>query len=115
VPGSLDVGLSRFAGADEYFTNLEATLPGTVERFEPDLVFYNAGVDVHVDDRFGQMRLRTADMARRDRYAIDLCRDGAIPTVVVYGGGYNKVPGMTGELHVQTVRIAAERLGRERA
>jgi len=109
VPGSRDVGLSRFAEADEYFTNLEATLPSEVERFEPDLVFYNAGVDVHIDDRFGQMRLSTADMARRDRYVINSCRDWAIPTVVVYGGGYNKTPGMTAELHVQTIRIASER------
>ncbi|HEV7300770.1 MAG TPA: histone deacetylase [Tepidisphaeraceae bacterium] len=114
VPGSLDVGLTRFASADEYFSNLHTTLPAAVERFEPDLVFYNAGVDVHVDDRFGQMRLSTADMAQRDAFAINLCRDWSIPTVVVYGGGYNKSPGMTGELHVQTIAVAAERLRKER-
>lgn len=109
VPGSLDVGLSRYANADEYFSNLEATLPRVLEQFEPDLVFYNAGVDVHADDRFGQMTLSTQDIARRDRYAIDLCRDWSIPTVVVYGGGYNKTPGVTADLHVQTVRVASER------
>ena len=114
VPGSMDVELTRWAGADEYFGRLEATLPTEVERFEPDVAFYIAGADCHADDRFGQMRLSTEDMARRDRYAIDLLRGWGIPTVVLYGGGYNKVEGMTTELHCQTIRIAAGRLAGER-
>jgi acetoin utilization deacetylase AcuC-like enzyme len=63
---------------------------------------------VHVDDRFGQMRLSTQDMLRRDRFAINAARRWGIPTVVVYGGGYNKTEGMTAALHVQTIRVAAE-------
>jgi acetoin utilization deacetylase AcuC-like enzyme len=114
VPGSMDVGLPRWAGAGEYFEALEATLPEVVGRLEPDLAFYVAGVDVHEDDRFGQMRLTTDDMAHRDRRTIDLLRDHHIPTAVVYGGGYNKTEGMTGLLHVQTIRIAAERYALER-
>lgn len=113
-PSDLDVGLSRFAGADEYFSRLTSTLPGAIERFEPDLVFYNAGVDVHEDDRFGQMTLSTRDMQNRDRYTIDLCRNWGIPACVVYGGGYNKVEGMTAELHVQTIQTASERFQLER-
>jgi acetoin utilization deacetylase AcuC-like enzyme len=114
VPGSLDVELSRYASADEYFSKLEATLPGAVERLEPDLVFYIAGADCHVDDRFGQMKLSTADMLRRDRYAIDLVRDWQIPLVTLYGGGYNRDVDVTTELHCQTVRVVAERFGWER-
>jgi len=113
-PGTIDVELSRWAGSDEYFARLESTLPGAIESFEPDLVFYIAGVDVHEDDRFGQMKLTTTDMERRERWTIDLCRDARIPTTVVYGGGYNKTPGMTAELHVQTVRVASERFERDR-
>jgi acetoin utilization deacetylase AcuC-like enzyme len=107
VPGSQDVELSRWAETDEYFSRLEATLPQAVEVFEPDIAFYIAGADCHTDDRFGQMKLSTADMAKRDHYAIGLLRGWQIPTVVLYGGGYNKVEGMTAELHCQTVRIAA--------
>jgi acetoin utilization deacetylase AcuC-like enzyme len=71
-------------------------------------------VDVHADDRFGQMCLSTQDMAHRDRWTIDLLRNWEIPTVIVYGGGYNKTPGMTGQLHVQTIAIAAGRYQHER-
>ncbi len=115
VPGTLDVELRRWVGGDEYFDRLEATLPAAVDAFEPDVVFYIAGVDVHADDRFGQMCLTTADLRRRDERAISLCRDRRIPTVVLYGGGYNKTDGMTTELHCQTIRVAAARFARERA
>jgi acetoin utilization deacetylase AcuC-like enzyme len=108
VPGSLDVELPRWVAGAEYFERLEATLPAAVERFEPDLVFYIAGVDVHEDDRFGQMKLTTAEVSRRDRWTIELCRGWGIPTVVTYGGGYNRAERGTTDLHVQTIRIAAE-------
>ena len=104
---SLDVEVTRYASADEYFDRLTATLPAALEQFEPDIVFYNAGVDVHEDDRFGQMKLSTQDMRRRDAFAIEAARKWHIPTVVVYGGGYNRTPGMTAALHVQTLRVAA--------
>jgi acetoin utilization deacetylase AcuC-like enzyme len=114
VPGSMDVELPRYVDGSHYLDELARTLPPAVERFEPDLGYFNAGVDVHVNDRIGQMKLGTEQMAERDRYTIDLTRGWGIPTVVVYGGGYNRTPGMTGALHVQTVRIAAERLHHER-
>lgn len=114
VPGTLDVPLERYVEGNVYLDALRATLPAAMARFEPDLVFYNAGVDVHVDDRFGQMRLSTEQMRERDAFAINLSRDLHVPTVVVYGGGYNKTAGMTSELHVQTVSVAAERYRNER-
>jgi len=114
-PGTLDVELTRYAGADEYFTRVRDTLPRALGEFEPDLVFYIAGADVHEDDQFGQMKLSTADMRERDRYTIDLCRDARVPTTVVYGGGYNRTPDMTAWLHVQTIDVASQRLARENA
>jgi acetoin utilization deacetylase AcuC-like enzyme len=114
-PGTMDVELPRFAPSAEYFAALQRTLPGAVERFEPDIAFFIAGVDVHADDRFGQMMLSTDDMRRRDEWTIDLLRGWDIPTVVVYGGGYNRAPGMTAALHVQTVSVASDRLKREDA
>ena len=107
---SQDVEVSRYASADEYFQQLSATLPGAIEAFEPDLVFYNAGVDVHENDRFGQMKLATTDMRERDRFALTLCRRWSIPVAVVYGGGYNRTEGYTAELHVQTIEAAAQLL-----
>lgn len=108
---SLDVEVSRYAEAGEYFDRLESTLPDAVEAFEPDLVFYNAGVDVHENDRFGQMKLSTRDMLARDEFVLNLAHRWRIPTCVVYGGGYNRQDGMTARLHVQTIRAAASLQG----
>lgn len=114
VPGSMDVELERFAASGHFFDKLFATLPEAVERFEPDLVFYVAGVDVHRDDRFGQMTLTTREMAYRDQWTLELLRGWGIPTVVVFGGGYHRVPGMTAVLHLQTIHTAASRWAAER-
>ncbi len=113
-PGTQDVELPRWVSGGEYLDRLHATLPAAVERFEPDVAFYIGGADCHADDRFGQMRLSTADMLERDESTIALCRGWGVPTVVLYGGGYNKVDGMTTELHCQTVRAAARRFAAER-
>jgi acetoin utilization deacetylase AcuC-like enzyme len=107
-PGSIDVELPRYVAGDEYLSRLHETLPPAIERFEPDLLFFNAGVDVHEDDRFGQMKLSTQQMRERDKLVISTGKRWGIPTVLVYGGGYNKTPGMTAELHVQSIQILAD-------
>lgn len=107
VPGDLDVPLERYATGTVYLERLAETLPPVFAATEPDLVFWISGADNHEDDRFGQMRLTDEEMARRDRFVLGLCLDFACPTVVVYGGGYNRTPGHTAALHARTVEIAA--------
>jgi len=109
-PGDCDVPLERYADGGTYLAALDATLPGVIERTEPDLVFWISGVDPHEEDRFGQLKLRTEDLAERDAMVLRLCRACAAPLVVVYGGGYHRRPGMTSRLHSQTI-LAASRVG----
>ncbi len=104
VAGDLDVPLPRWVGGDEYLSRLAETLPPVFRKFEPDLVIWIAGADPHEDDRFGQMRLTTAAMKERDSFVARLCLRDGVPLAVLYGGGYNRKPGMTGYLHAETVR-----------
>jgi acetoin utilization deacetylase AcuC-like enzyme len=104
VPGDLDVPLPRWVAGDEYLSRLAETLPPVFQRFEPDLVIWIAGADPHEDDRFGQMRLTTAAMKERDSFVARLSLRDGVPLAVLYGGGYNRKPGMTGYLHAETVR-----------
>lgn len=113
-PGSMDVELPRYAASGMFFDRLLATLPEAVQQAEPDVAYFIAGVDVHENDRFGQMTLSTRQMRDREQYTIDLLRDHSIPTVIVYGGGYNRTEGMTAKLHVQTIEVASGRFLRER-
>jgi len=105
-PGDRDVPLPRYVDGAAFLRELEATLPAAFEACEPDLVFWVSGADNHAGDRFGQMRLSTEDMAARDRAVLGLCRAWAAPTVVLYGGGYNRERPLTARLHANTVLAA---------
>ncbi len=104
VPGDLDVGLPRFAGGEEYLERLEQTLEPAFLQFEPDLVFWVAGADVHENDRFGQLRLSLEEMQTRDELVLDCVLRWRVPLVAVYGGGYNRERHLTARLHANCVR-----------
>jgi len=107
VPGSLDVPLPRYVAGADYLEQLEATLAPALEEFDPSLAFWITGADPHVNDRFGQMRLDDADFARRDDHVLDLIKKRRLPTVLLYGGGYNREREHTARLHADSVLRAA--------
>jgi acetoin utilization deacetylase AcuC-like enzyme len=88
IPSDLDIGLPDRTGDDAYLEALRATLPGVLARHRPDLVFYNAGVDPHRDDRLGRLALSDEGLAERDRTTIGTVRDAGLPIACVIGGGY---------------------------
>jgi len=67
---------------------LEANLPAVLDRVRPDLVFYNAGVDPHGDDRLGRLALTDEGLRARDAYVIAQCLARNVPVAGVIGGGY---------------------------
>jgi acetoin utilization deacetylase AcuC-like enzyme len=88
IPGDLDVGLPDGVGDDAYLDALRAHLPRLLDALRPDLVFYNAGVDPHRDDKLGRLRLTDEGLRRRDRYVVAEARGRGVPLVSVVGGGY---------------------------
>ena len=63
-------------------------LPWLLDQVEPDLVLYDAGVDVHADDKLGRFAMTDAGIRARDRFVIDACRGQGVPVAAVIGGGY---------------------------
>lgn len=88
VAGDLDVGLACKTGDGAYLTALTEHLPRLLREVAPELVFYNAGVDPHRDDRLGRLSLTDQGLAARERLVLSACRDAAIPIACVIGGGY---------------------------
>lgn len=88
VPGDLDIGLPDGLGDAEYLAMLVERLPGLVQSFAPDLIFYNAGVDPHRDDRLGRLCLTDDGLRARDRYVVGLAQAQNVPLCAVIGGGY---------------------------
>ena len=84
----LDLALDAGIGDRDYLEALDALLPPLLDRVRPDLVFYNAGVDPHVDDRLGRLALSDGGLAERERLVLDMVRARGLPLACVVGGGY---------------------------
>ena len=103
---NLDVNLSDQVGDDEYLRLLAAHLPAILRAFQPDFVFYQAGVDPFERDRLGKLKLTHAGLLARDEYVIGTCRALGLPVATTMGGGYAKDIHDTVEAHANTVRAA---------
>ncbi|SEH34000.1 Acetoin utilization deacetylase AcuC [Methylobacterium sp. 275MFSha3.1] len=88
IAGDLDIGLPDRLDDAAYLDVLRARLPPLLDAFAPDLVFYNAGVDPHRDDRLGRLCLTDDGLLARDRYVLAQARARGIALAAVIGGGY---------------------------
>ena len=87
---TLDVPLPDAMGDALYLSILNQTLDQIATRFTPDFVFYNAGVDVHAEDRLGRLALTNDGIAARDHAVISRFARKEISLCAVIGGGYSK-------------------------
>lgn len=108
VPSDLDIPLPDGTRDEAYLEALREVLPPLIERVAPDIVFYNAGVDPHAEDRLGRLSLTDAGIAERDRTVIGTLRDRGIPVAGVIGGGYSTDLDALARRHASLHRAAAE-------
>lgn len=102
----LDIGLPDGTGDADYLRTLEDILPELIARTHPDLIFYNAGVDPHQDDRLGRLALTDDGLAARDAYVLQTARAAHVPTVGVLGGGYGNDSKVIAARHMHLFRSA---------
>ena len=104
---SLDVELPDGANDGRYLESLAASI-GAVWEFEPQIVFYQCGVDALSTDKLGRLKLSAAGLAARDRLVLEaLCQRG-IPAVLTLGGGYAEPIEASVDAHAATFRLAAK-------
>ena len=112
-----DVALPAGTGDDDYLSVLKAELTELLPAYSPDLVIYNAGVDLHRHDRLGKLALSNEGIAARERAVLSLCRASAVPVACVVGGGYDMDADVIARRHMilhREARLFADRnrLGR---
>lgn len=90
LASSLDVALPDGIGDQPYMAELAAVLPDVLQRFRPELILYQAGVDPHEGDKLGRLALTDAGLAARDAYVRDQARTHGIPLASTLGGGYGE-------------------------
>lgn len=104
----LDIALPDGVGDDAYLDRLRSELLPVLDGFQPGLVFYNAGVDPHEEDRLGRLSLTDDGLAVRDRLVIGEARRRDIPVAGVIGGGYVTDIDRLARRHSILHRVASE-------
>ena len=103
-PSDLDISLRRGTGDACYLKAAEKLVSETLSQAQPDLVFYNAGVDPHVDDRLGLLDLSDDGLKARDTLVVQACLEASVPLVGVLGGGYSKDARLVARRHTFLVK-----------
>jgi acetoin utilization deacetylase AcuC-like enzyme len=108
IASDLDVALLDGTSDSAYLEKLGDILPVLSGRAAWDIVFYNAGVDPHADDRLGRLALSDEGLRSRDRMTIRHFRQREIPVCGVIGGGYSRDIAALAARHAILFEVAAE-------
>mgnify|MGYP000004471410 FL=1 len=104
----LDVGFEDHTNDEFYLLKLKETLPKIIDDFEPDFIYYLAGVDVLKNDKLGRLSMTIEGCMERDRYVLITCKNNNIPVQVSMGGGYSTNINEIIEAHSNTFRLAQQ-------
>lgn len=86
-----DVGLPDQMKDEEYLDILKASVVKAVEEIQPDLILYDAGVDIYQHDKLGRLKISEEGIRQRDAFVVEYCAvQMEIPVAAVIGGGYDK-------------------------
>ncbi len=85
----LDLPLPIGLEDQDYLKLLGQHLPDVISQVQPDLVLYDAGVDIHVGDRLGKLAITDSGIYCRDMQVLTTCAQAGIPVAAVIGGGYS--------------------------
>ena len=91
-----------------YLSKLNEILPKVVDEFEPDFMFYLAGVDVLENDKLGRLSMTINGCRERDKFVLKLAKKNNIPIQISMGGGYSVNIKDILEAHSNTYRLAQE-------
>lgn len=96
-----DIEFADGCGDDEYLDTVKDVCTYLLRLYQPDLILYDAGVDIHIDDDLGYLTISTQGLAQRDSLILSLAREQHIPIACVIGGGYSKDPNALTQRHSQ--------------
>src|SRR5690606_25800816 len=85
----LDIALPDGVGDKEYLDILTKNLDRVIERSAPEMVFYQAGVDILSTDKLGKLSLSHEACKKRDYIVLNKCKALGLPVQISMGGGYS--------------------------
>jgi len=106
VSSNLDVPLAKHTCDKEYLAALENTLERINRDIKPDLILYDAGVDIYQRDELGHLDISLAGIFQRDLTVLSSAKRHEIPLAAVIGGGYQRNLPRLVRAHAQLLRAS---------
>ncbi|MGF1807634.1 histone deacetylase [Aliivibrio sifiae] len=88
----------------EFLEAFQQVVEMAINHHQPDLIIYDAGVDIHVNDELGYLDVSTKGLYQRDYWMSTLAKQKRTPIACVVGGGYRSNHQDLVELHMQLIR-----------
>jgi acetoin utilization deacetylase AcuC-like enzyme len=101
-----DLALPNGCTDAPYLEAVQQSLDYLLALHQPDLVLYDAGVDIHQQDDLGLLSVSTQGILARDSWVINRCRELKIPLAAVIGGGYQRDLLALTAVHLQLFKAA---------
>ena len=106
--GTRDVPLDCHLEDNAYLDQLHRTLADISRDFTPQLVLYDAGVDVFLGDQLGNLDLTLEGIFKRDCIVLEHFKNYNIPIATVIGGGYSPSDADIAQRHLSIFHAAID-------
>ena len=103
----VDVALEDDLGDEAYLNVVSDSLHQLLDRYQPELVLYVAGVDIYEGDPLGRLRVSRAGLRERERMVLSELKRRRIPVATVIGGGYDDDRSALAQRHAMVTEEAA--------
>ena len=106
--GTLDIALNSHLEDTAYLDKLHSTFKCISKDFTPDIVLYDAGVDVFFGDQLGNLDLTLEGILKRDCAVLEYFKNRNTPIATVIGGGYSPCDTDIARRHLSIFRAATD-------
>lgn len=96
-----DLPLEKGTETTQYLDAIIPVIEMATRLHQPDLIIYDAGVDIHTSDELGYFNVCKEGILQRDRFILEHCQCYDIPVAAVVGGGYHTQHDQLIPLHQQ--------------
>ncbi|NVK31372.1 MAG: histone deacetylase [Gammaproteobacteria bacterium] len=104
----LDVEVEKGAADEVYLLAVHDAMAQCAASFSPDLVIFDAGVDVFAGDRLGLLDVSMEGIRIRDESVLRFWRGRGVPVATVIGGGYDHDHAALAERHGSIFETAVQ-------
>ena len=106
--GWLDISIPAGSNDDYYLSQISQTLKEIDSRISPDIVLYDAGIDIFKEDGLGNLNISQKGIIQRDQIILENFKNKQIPIATVIGGGYSVDPHELAARHSIIFEVALE-------